>query len=102
MTNRDETLYGWISARIARLSCAHAMQEFTCEYAERDEPEVGYPGIPRCYLSGNDEAEWCGPCQKRNQLYQSLRPLREKERRAFRRLCRAAQRFKRASDGESS
>jgi hypothetical protein len=99
LQNRDETLYEWISARLERLSGARTVAGFTCEYAEPGEADTGYPGVPRCYQSDAEEAEWCGMCRQRNRLYQGLRLLRDRERRAFRRLCRSAERFKRAHDG---
>lgn len=100
--NHEETLYEWISARETRLSCARTLAGFSCEWFERGSSAPDDPGVPRCYQSGNDEADWCGSCRQRNKMYQGVTKLRDLERRAFRRLCRSAHRFKANHDGGRS
>lgn len=94
----DAVLCDWISARETRLSARRTLSGFSCEYAERGSGEPDDPGVPRCYLASVDEVDWCGGCRQRNRLFPGLKPLRANERRAFRRLCRVASRFKRAHD----
>jgi hypothetical protein len=101
MMNHEEILYDWISARETRLSAARTVSGFCCEYAEPDDPETG-GGVDRCYRHLTEVADYCGGCQQRVRLYPGLVKLRELERRAFRRLCRSALRFKQRHDAATS
>lgn len=98
----EEILYDWISARELRLSAARTLAGFSCEYYERDEPETGSPGVPRCRHGASEREDWCSQCQQRDRLYPSLVAIRKAERLAFARLCRSALRFKKRHDLASS
>lgn len=93
-----DVLYEWVSARARRLAGARALAGFVCEVASRGSGDRDDQGECRCYLTGADESEWCEPCQRRNKLWPGLVMLKAAERRAFRRLERAAMRLKRVED----
>lgn len=61
-----------------------------CEYAEDDEPEVGYPGVPPCHLSDAPREAWCEACAGRDLLFTPLRQAKVDVRRARRRVERLA------------
>lgn len=94
----DEVIYDWISARMLRLSRQRTLHGFRCEVAYRGFGGLDDPDQPKCYHSGAAEEDWCDNCRTRNRLYSELKPLRQRERAAFRRLQRAAERLKRAHD----
>jgi hypothetical protein len=91
-------LYDWASARTIRLSAQRTLSGFRCEYAEHGSGEPDDPGIPRCYHSALNEPDWCGGCRQRERLRPGWLLLKAAERRAFRRMERAAFRFKRSHD----
>ena len=83
----------WATARVERLKTERAMGSHSCESFEPDEAETGYNGIPKCYLSGNDLADWCKECRRRDEHFKVSLTQRKVERAAFRRLVEAAERL---------
>lgn len=78
---------GWSQARASRLSKYREMHGFHCENESRGEPEVGDPGVPRCYRGGGPRDEWCEPCRQRDSLYNTYWILKKIDRERFRLLC---------------
>lgn len=43
----------------------------------------------RCWQSGREKSEWCGPCLEHDRLHAELADARRATRRAWARLCRS-------------
>ncbi len=62
-----------------------------CEVADRDEPEVGYRGVPECRYNTEKREDWCEPCQKNGRIYVEVKRLRRRQTLAKARLLRAVE-----------